>query len=100
MWMSQTVGMTKTAASSCPTTARHSGSIRHLRRARTLLRALRPDPHRPQVHVIFLTESEGTWSYAIQQTTIVDNHVSVFDDPNAFIETDTDGLIAAIDALP
>lgn len=53
-----------------------------------------------EVHVIFMTESEGTWSYAIQQTTIVDNHVSVFDDPNAFIETDTDGLIAAIDALP
>ena len=53
-----------------------------------------------EVHVIFMTESEGTWSYAIQQTTIVDNHVSVFDDPNAFIEADTDGLIAAIDALP
>ena len=53
-----------------------------------------------EVHVIFMTESEGTWSYAIQETTIVDNHVSIFDDPNAFIETDMDGLIAAIDALP
>ena len=53
-----------------------------------------------EVHVIFMTESEGTWSYAIQETTIVDNHVSVFSDPNEFLETDTDGLIAAIDALP
>lgn len=53
-----------------------------------------------EVHVIFMTESEGTWSYAIQQTTIVDNHISVFDDPSVFIETDTDGLVAAIDALP
>ena len=53
-----------------------------------------------EVHVIFMTESEGTCSYAIQQTTIVDNHISVFDDPSDFIETDTDGLIAAIDALP
>jgi hypothetical protein len=53
-----------------------------------------------EVSVIFMTESEGEWSYAIQQTTIVDNHVTVFDNPDDFLETDTDGLIAAIDALP
>jgi hypothetical protein len=53
-----------------------------------------------EVHVIFMTESEGEWSYAIKETTIVDNHVTVFDNPDDFLETDMDGLIAAIDALP
>ena len=53
-----------------------------------------------EVHVIFMTESEGTWSYAIQETTIVDNHVTTFSTPDDFLETDTEGLVAAIDALP
>jgi hypothetical protein len=53
-----------------------------------------------EVSVVFMTESEGEWSYAIQETTIVDNHVTVFDNPDDFLETDMEGLIAAIDALP
>jgi len=53
-----------------------------------------------EVHVIFMTESEGEWSYAIQETTIVDNHVTVFDNPADFLETDSQGLIDAIAALP
>jgi hypothetical protein len=53
-----------------------------------------------EVHVIFMTESEGEWSYAIQETTIVDNHVTVFDNPDDFLETDNQGLIDAISALP
>jgi hypothetical protein len=53
-----------------------------------------------QVHVIFVTESEGDWSYAIQGATIVDDHVTTFATADDFIETDTDGLVAAINALP
>ena len=53
-----------------------------------------------EVHIIFMTELDGDFSYSIQQTTIVDNHVTVFDDPSAFIETDMDGIISAINALP
>ena len=53
-----------------------------------------------EVHVVFMTESEGEWSYAIQETTIVDNHVTVFDNPEDFLETDTEGLIDVISALP
>ena len=53
-----------------------------------------------EVHIIFMTELDGDFSYSIQQTTIVDNHVTVFDDPSAFIETDMDGIIGAINALP
>lgn len=53
-----------------------------------------------EVHVIFVTESEGDWSYAIQGATIVDGHLSSFDSAEDFIETDTDGLVTAINALP
>ncbi len=53
-----------------------------------------------EVHIIFVTESEGDWSYAIQGATIVDNHVTTFASADDFIETDTDGLVAAINALP
>ena len=53
-----------------------------------------------EVHLIFVTESEGQWSYAIQGTTITDGHLTDFDSPDDFIETDTDGLVAAINALP
>lgn len=53
-----------------------------------------------QVHLIFVTESEGDWSYAIQGATIVEDHVTTFATADDFIETDTDGLVAAINALP
>ncbi len=53
-----------------------------------------------EVHLIFVTESEGDWSYAIQGTTIVDGHLTTFASADDLIETDTDGLVAAINALP
>jgi hypothetical protein len=53
-----------------------------------------------EVHLIFVTESEGDWSYAIQGTTIVDGHLTTFASADDFIETDTDGLVDAINALP
>ena len=53
-----------------------------------------------QVHLIFVTESEGDWSYAIQSATIVEDHLTTFATADDFIETDTDGLVAAINALP
>jgi hypothetical protein len=52
------------------------------------------------VHVIFVTESEGMWSYAIKGETIVENHRTNFDDPSEFIETDEDGLLAVLGSLP
>ena len=53
-----------------------------------------------EVHLIFVTESEGDWSYAIQGATIEDNHLTTFATADDFIETDTDGLVSAINALP
>jgi hypothetical protein len=53
-----------------------------------------------EVHLIFVTESEGDWSYAVQGTTIVDGHLTAFDSPDDFIETTTDGLVTVINALP
>ena len=53
-----------------------------------------------EVHLIFITELDGQWSYAIQGTTITDGHLTDFASADDFIETDTDGLIAAINALP
>ena len=53
-----------------------------------------------EIHVIFVTESEGDWSYTIQSTTIVDGHLTTFASANDLIETDTDGLVDAINALP
>ena len=53
-----------------------------------------------EVHLIFVTESEGDWSYAIQGATIEENHVTTFATADDFIETDTDGLVNAINALP
>jgi hypothetical protein len=52
------------------------------------------------VHLIFVTEAEGDWSYAIQAATIVDGHLSSFDSAEDLIETDTDELVNAINALP
>jgi hypothetical protein len=52
------------------------------------------------VHVIFLTESDGMWSYAIKGETIVDDHQTNFDDPSTFLETDEAGLLAVLSALP
>ena len=52
------------------------------------------------VHLIFVTELEGEWSYSIQSATITDNHLTAFDSAEAFIETDMDGLIQAINTLP
>ena len=53
-----------------------------------------------EVHVIFVTESEGQWSYAVQAQTIVDNHLTVFASAEDLVETDADGLAAVINALP
>jgi hypothetical protein len=53
-----------------------------------------------EVHLILVTESEGDWSYAIQAATIVDGHLSSFGSVEDLIETDTDGLVNAINALP
>ena len=53
-----------------------------------------------EVHVIFVTESEGDWSYAIQGTTIVEDHLTTFATSEDFVETDAEGLAAAINALP
>lgn len=53
-----------------------------------------------EVHLIFVTELDGQWSYSIQSTTITDNHLTSFDTAEAFIETDMDGLVQAINALP
>jgi hypothetical protein len=52
------------------------------------------------VHVIFVTESDGEWKYAIQSQTIVDNHLTVFDSPESYTTGDMDDLSAAINALP
>lgn len=52
------------------------------------------------VHVIFVTEENGEWSYAIQGTTIEEDHVTDFDSAAALIQADTDALIAAINQLP
>jgi hypothetical protein len=53
-----------------------------------------------EVHLIFVTESEGDWSYAIQGATIVDGHLSSFASAEDLIETDTEGLVNVINALP
>ena len=53
-----------------------------------------------EVHLIFVTELEGEWSYAIQGTTITDGHLTEFASAESLIETDTDGLVQAINALP
>jgi hypothetical protein len=53
-----------------------------------------------EVHLILVTESEGDWSYAIQAATIADGHLSSFGSVEDLIETDTDGLVNAINALP
>ena len=53
-----------------------------------------------EVHLIFVTESEGDWSYAIQGATIVDGHLSSFESAEDLVETDTEGLVNAINALP
>ena len=52
------------------------------------------------VHLIFVTESDGQWSYAIQAAKIEENHLTTFASANDFVETDTDGLVNAINALP
>jgi len=53
-----------------------------------------------EVHLIFVTESEGDWSYATQGATIVDGHLSSFESAEDLVETDTEGLVNAINALP
>jgi hypothetical protein len=52
------------------------------------------------VHIIFVTELDGEWSYAIQGTTITDGHLTEFTSAESLIETDTDGLVQAINVLP
>lgn len=53
-----------------------------------------------EVHIVFVTELEGQWSYAIQAATIEDAHLTTFDAPEDLIETDLAGLTEAINALP
>jgi hypothetical protein len=53
-----------------------------------------------EVHIIFVTELDGEWSYAIQGTTITDGHLTEFTSAESLIETDTDGLVQAINVLP
>lgn len=53
-----------------------------------------------EVHIIFVTEDDGQWSYAIQGATIEEDHVTSFDAPEALIQADTESLIDAINQLP
>ena len=53
-----------------------------------------------EVHVIFVTESEGEWSYAIQSETVSEDHITTFDDPASLLSGDMDDLSAAINGLP
>ena len=52
------------------------------------------------VHVIFVTESEGLWSYAIQSETITEDHLTLFDASEPLSTGTMDELSAAINALP
>ena len=49
------------------------------------------------VHFIFVSIQNGDYVYAVQSTTIVDNHIEVFTNPQTTTEA---GLIAIINALP
>ena len=53
-----------------------------------------------EVHVIFVTATDDGWAYAIEGTTIAAGQQITFDDPDALIEIDTDGLVDVINALP
>ncbi|MEC7241677.1 MAG: hypothetical protein VXW32_10605 [Myxococcota bacterium] len=53
-----------------------------------------------EVHVIFVTESEGLWSYAIQSETITEDHLTLFDASEPLSTGTMDELSAAINALP
>jgi len=50
-------------------------------------------------HIIFTTQENGQWRYAIQGVTITDNAVYYFDIEDTTLDTE-DALIAAINALP
>ena len=52
------------------------------------------------VHVIFVTESEGLWSYGIQSQTITDGHITVFDSAETLSSGTMEDLSAAINGLP
>ena len=52
-----------------------------------------------ECHVIFVTEDNGVWRYAIKQVTIVDNDVITFTLNETTIGTEA-GLTALINALP
>ena len=52
-----------------------------------------------EVHVILVSESEGSWSYAIQGQTIEEDHLATFE-LTELVDTDMEGLVAAINALP
>ena len=52
------------------------------------------------VHVIFVTENEGQWSYVIQSHTVVHEDALDFTSTDDFIHTDQEGIIDAINNLP
>ena len=53
-----------------------------------------------EVHVIFVTATDTGWAYAIQGATIAEDQEIGFDDADALLEADTEGLVAVINALP
>ena len=53
-----------------------------------------------EVHVIFVTESEGLWSYGIQSETITEDHLTLFEASEPLSTGTMDDLSAAINALP
>ena len=53
-----------------------------------------------EVHVIFVTATDTGWAYDIQGTTIVADQEISFDDADALIDIDTDGLVDVINDLP
>jgi hypothetical protein len=53
-----------------------------------------------EVHVIFVTATDDGWAYAIEGTTITAGQEITFDDPDALLEIDTDGLVDIINDLP
>ena len=55
---------------------------------------------RLEVHVIFVTATDTGWAYAIQGATIAEDQEIGFDDADALLEADTEGLVAVINALP
>ncbi len=52
-----------------------------------------------EMHIIFATEDNGQWRYAIQEVTVVDNAVYTFTLAETTLGT-LEQMVAAINALP